>query len=50
MFPAPTFTGESMHFSVQLMESDSTGTQLSLEVKCVTSGEITCQGYCKVTK
>jgi len=48
MFPAPTFTDEPMCFSVQLMQGDDSGTQLSLEVSRVGDGEITCQGYCRV--
>ena len=48
MFPAPTFANEPMHFSVQPMESEGTGTQLSLEVRHVGSGNITCQGICRV--
>lgn len=48
MFPAPTYTGEPMQFSVRPVASEGSGTQLSLEVKRAGSGEITCQGYCTV--
>jgi acyl dehydratase len=48
MFPAPTFTGEPMQFSVRPLKSEGTETQLRLEVKRAGSGEITCQGYCTV--
>jgi len=48
MFPAPTFTDEPLLFSVQPMPSEETGTLLSLEVRRLHDGEITCQGQCKV--
>lgn len=48
MFPAPTYTDEPMHFSARQIPSEGTGTQLSLEVRHVGNGEITCQGYCTV--
>ncbi len=48
MFPAPTYTDEPMLFSVQPMQGEGTGTRLSLEVRRAHSGEITCQGHCRV--
>lgn len=49
MFPAPTFTGEPMLFSVEPVANEGDETQLNLEVRRVGSGEITCQGHCTVT-
>lgn len=48
MFPAPTYTDEPMHFSVQPMPSEDTAIQLSLEVRHVHSGDVTCRGHCRV--
>ena len=48
MFPAPTFADEPMHFSAELGQSEGSEVELSLEVRRVNDGEITCQGHCKV--
>ena len=48
MFPAPTFAGEPMQFSAKLGDAAGEGVELSLEVRRVNDGEITCQGRCKV--
>ena len=48
MFPAPTFADEPMQFSAELGDAAGTGIELSLEVRRVNDGEITCQGHCKV--
>ena len=48
MFPAPTFADEPMQFSAELRQAESSGVELSLEVRRVNDGEITCQGHCKV--
>ena len=48
MFPAPTFADEPMQFSAELREAAGAGVELSLEVRRVNDGEITCQGHCKV--
>ena len=48
MFPAPTYTDEPMHFSVQPMQGEDAEARLSLEVRHAHSGEVTCQGHCRV--
>jgi len=48
MFPAPSFSDEPLLFSVLPMPGEGTGTQLSLEVRRVHDGEVTCQGHCRV--
>ena len=48
MFPAPTFADEPMQFRAELRQTESPEVELSLEVRRVNDGEITCQGHCKV--
>ena len=48
MFPAPTFAGEPMRFSVAVTGTDDTGTRVKLEVLRVADGTVTCQGHGKV--
>ena len=48
MFPAPTFADEPMQFSAVLGQAEGSGVELSLEVRRVNDGEITCRGHCKV--
>jgi acyl-CoA thioesterase FadM len=48
MFPAPTFADEPMQFSAKLRQAEGSEVELSLEVKRVNDGQITCQGHCKV--
>jgi acyl dehydratase len=48
MFPAPTFAGESMRFTVVVDTVDNTGTRVMLEVLRVSDGIVTCQGKARV--
>ena len=48
MFPAPTFAGEPMCFSIALTDEDDSGTAVRLEVLRVSDGTATCQGHARV--
>lgn len=48
MFPAPTFTDESMRFHAEITQSSGPDTALKLAVTRVSDGEVTCQGSCRV--
>jgi len=47
MFPAPTYTGEPMRFSVSVTGSGDQGLELALEVKRLNDGVVTCQGQAR---
>lgn len=49
MFPAPTFAGERMRFSVAVTSADDSGTRVKLEVLRVADGTVTCEGHGRVT-
>jgi acyl dehydratase len=48
MFPAPTYTGEPMRFGVAVKERSEAALGLSLEVKRINDGVVTCQGEARV--
>lgn len=50
MFPAPTFAGDPMKFTVAISSGHhgSSSLDLELEVKRVDDGVVTCQGRCRV--
>jgi acyl dehydratase len=50
MFPAPTFSGETMRFTAAVIggRGDDTSLELSLRVERVEDGLVTCQGHCRV--
>lgn len=48
MFPAPTFAGESIRFTVAVSNTDHSGTSVSLEALRETDGTVTCQGTARV--
>lgn len=48
MFPAPTFAGESMLFTVRVQERSESSVECQLETKRVSDGVVTCQGMGKV--
>ena len=48
MFPAPTFAGERMCFTVTVTDTDNSGTNVKLVVLRVVDGTVTCQGHGKV--
>lgn len=48
MFPAPTFTGDRMCFTVAVTSADDSGTTVKLEVLRVGDGTVTCQGHARV--
>jgi len=50
IFPAPTFTGERMCFTVAVSSADDSGTNIKLEVSRVTDGIVTCQGHGRVVR
>jgi acyl dehydratase len=49
MFPAPTYAGESMQFSVSVTGSNDSDLELELEVKRLDDGVVTCQGHARVS-
>ena len=48
MFPAPTFTGEPMQFTIALIKSKNNEIELDLQVKRLADDVITCQGNARV--
>jgi len=50
MFPAPTFTDEPMRFSAKVTQAEGALTELGLEVRRISDGEVTCQGSCGVAR
>ena len=48
MFPAPTYAGEPMCFMVGVAAEIDGVFELSLEVKRVNDGEVTCTGHARV--
>ncbi len=48
MFPAPTFAGERMCFSVTVINTDDRWTDIKLEVSRIEDGTVTCQGHGRV--
>lgn len=49
MFPAPTFAGEQMCFTITMTDAGDSGSNVRLEVLRVADGTVTCQGHGKVT-
>ncbi|HEY5776540.1 MAG TPA: MaoC family dehydratase [Xanthomonadales bacterium] len=47
MFPAPTYTGEPMRFSVKVTGRGEQGLELALKVKRLNDGVVTCQGQAR---
>lgn len=47
MFPAPTYAGESMQFSVTVTGNSDDGPDLKLEVKRLDDDVVTCQGHAR---
>lgn len=47
MFPAPTYAGEPMRFTVSLTEDTDNGFELELDVKRMEDGIVTCQGHAR---
>jgi acyl dehydratase len=48
MFPAPTYANEPMQFAVKTTGSGGDGINLTLEVKRMDDGVVTCQGHARV--
>ena len=48
MFPAPTYAGEPMSFTVTVTGDDTGAAELKLEVKRLGDGVVTCQGHARV--
>ncbi len=48
MFPAPTFAGECMCFTVTVTSADESHTEVALEALRVADGTVTCQGHVRV--
>ena len=48
MFPAPTYAGEPMSFTVTVTGDDTGAPELKLEVKRLDDGVVTCQGHARV--
>jgi acyl dehydratase len=48
MFPAPTFAGERMCFTVAVTDTEDSGASFTLEVLRVADGTVTCQGHARV--
>ena len=48
MFPAPTYANEAMKFAVKTTRDDGDEIELSLEVKRMDDGVVTCQGNAMV--
>jgi len=48
MFPAPTFAGERMCFTVTVTDMNDSGSEVNLEVARVADGTVTRQGQGKV--
>lgn len=48
MFPAPTYTNEPMQFAVKTADDGGGGIKLTLEVKRMDDGVVTCQGHARV--
>jgi len=49
MFPAPTFANEPMQFTVHTAGDTGNGIELTLEVKRMNDGVVTCQGQAGVS-
>lgn len=49
MFPAPTYSGEPMQFSVSVSCQAEDDIKLHLEVKRMGDGVVTCQGHARVS-
>ena len=47
MFPAPTYAGEPMQFSVSVTGNSDDGIELALQVKRMDDGVVTCQGFAR---
>ncbi len=48
MFPAPTYAGERMCFTVSVSNTDGSGCQVTLKVIRVADGTVTCEGHGKI--
>ncbi len=48
MFPAPTYANEPMQFAVKTTGGGGDGSKLTLEVKRMDDGVVTCQGHARV--
>ena len=48
MFPAPTYAGESMRFTVTPVGSNTDHVELKLQVKRIDDDVVTCQGHARV--
>ncbi len=48
MFPAPTFADELMSFTATVSAADDSDTRVTLEVRRVADGTVTCKGDCTV--
>lgn len=48
MFPAPTYAGEAMRFSVSRSGQNGTALDMELEVQRVADGVVTCTGHARL--
>ena len=48
MFPAPTYAGEAMRFTILVKDRGAGEIELDLEVRRVDDGVVTCQGQARV--